>query len=262
MGRGRRHLRGPLEETEKQPAGEAAEKSSLGGIRARVASKEMGRDNQDGAASAIRARTTGSGKRAMKSSREDQTLRARASAVLQPRTVLATAFRLVLECLVQRLTNNNVSGVEQATTHFSNFRMLGLSHAAFRMNPLCTPLCTAALHRSVEHGRPETALQECIGPRIWKRGGWRYRERAALAEYVTNTDAADYRDAWFEDSSSSESATVLGFQRFRCAWWRGRTEQWQKCGYVGGFTNRLAGDPLFKSKLSAIRLKQNLPKCL
>ena len=103
MGRWRRHLRGPLDETEEQPTEEAAEKSILEEIRARIASKEMERDNQDGAASAICARTTRMGKWAMKSSREDQILRQRAPAVLQPRAVLATAFRLVwllLECLV------------------------------------------------------------------------------------------------------------------------------------------------------------------
>lgn len=78
----------------------------------------MGRDNQGGAASAICARATRIGNWTMKSSREDQALRQRPSAVLQPRAALATAFQLVwllLECLVQRLTNNSVSGIEAAS---------------------------------------------------------------------------------------------------------------------------------------------------
>ena len=135
----------------------------------------MGRDNQGGAASAICARATRIGNSTMKSSKEDQALRQRASTVLQPRAALATASRLVwlrLECLVQRLTNSNVSGVEAASRGFSNFQTLALLHAVSRINPLCTPLCTAALHHSVGRAALGTAVNISLGPRIWKRGGW------------------------------------------------------------------------------------------
>lgn len=87
-------------------------------------------------------------------------------------------------------------------------------------------------------------------------------KRAAAAEYGAIADALLSSNQRLRYRAASESATVLSFQRFRCVWWGGRTERQANCGYVGGFTNRLAADPLFKSKPSAIRLKQNLPKCL
>lgn len=151
-----------------------------------------------------------------------------------------------------------------STTEKQQFqrRRNGACLHAFGINPLYTPLCTAALHHFSGYCRPGNRRERFYRPTDLEKRRLGYRERARRRSMVPLLTPPSTTTVGFEDCSASESATLLGFQRFRCAWWGGRTERQDKCGYAGGFTNRLAADPLFKSKPSPIRLKQKLPPCL